>query len=130
MAISQFDERSILSGIATFAPAYSPGTPSLVINSARADFRVDVLVLTNNDTASVLATIWLQPAGSSIQIAQINVPAGAGSGTTPPVDVLDYLFGSTYHYLLLLANTQVQVSFGTAPGSGKQFAAYASGGAF
>ena len=105
MPLGQFDEKTPFLDSERFESTDTPGTYKQVFDvQAPAMLRIDMIQVFNSDTVSHTVVI---SGNNSDQLtyAAATVPAGAGYGTTPPVDLLGLaLPGTQFHYLIFWDN--------------------------
>lgn len=130
MALGQFNERVQTVETLSFPSTYTPGTATAFGTQATNDKQYDQLIATNTDAANHVVTLYDHTSGGNVIIATVTVPAGSGTGATPPVDLLASLFDSGHHYIQIAQNHQLYASMADAPAASTVVNIYASGGIF
>lgn len=83
MGLSVFDEVSVWEWDQNWSSAQSTNKTAL-FSGVTPTIRIDNWVATSTDTVDHLAEIWY----ANAWIDTITIPAGAGNGTVPPVDMI------------------------------------------
>lgn len=130
MPLGQFDERRILVGTDFLDDTFAAATYFSTFTATNGDLRIDQFQIANNDT--IPHTVWIAPlfGADSSRIAIIDVPAGAGSGSVPPVDALAFISPTAFHYFVLAQGQHLYWAVGEAINAGKQIVNYTTGGYF
>ncbi len=92
--------------------------------------RVDSVVLQNTDTIDHVVDIATGHASVTVGLCSVNVPAGAGTGTTPPVELFQALALNNVPCIYLNSAEVLRISLAVAMQAGKQLNVSASGGDF
>lgn len=130
MPLQQFDEREAFSGTTLFDDTYVVGIALTVWVTNAQTSRIDTLTAINNDTIDHnLWVDWTYQDGTHPGI-QLTIPAGAGYGGVPVVDVLEALFGAAFHYLCLAGGQSVACGLAETVNTGKSVVVIGNGGKF
>lgn len=126
-----YDEKSPITGSVTFI--LPEGTTMKGVGPANYDpWRVDAIAVSNTDSIDhVLDVGWFDnyTVGALSRLASVVVPAGAGDGTTPPLDVLAALAGPYINGIILAATLGIGFTLAVAMGSGATLTIWVQGGA-
>jgi hypothetical protein len=87
VGISTFDGQQSIIGSVILA-AGSGTTPGYIWNTTYQRARMDHIWITSTATGAHVLGIYYRAGSTNYRIAGINVPAGAGDGTVPSVDVV------------------------------------------
>lgn len=87
MSFTTFDERIAESYETFFDTAYVPGTSTVIINDGQAR-RFDAIYLGNADVVDHVVGLSISNGTIDLPCASIVVPAGAGVGGVPPIDIV------------------------------------------
>jgi hypothetical protein len=87
MGLTTYDESFPFLGVNVLNNA-SGTTPVAVVNAQPQKVRLDKMRATSTCAAPYVLGIFLRTSGVSYRIGGISIPAGAGDGTVPTVDVL------------------------------------------
>jgi len=129
MSLAQFDERTPFVSVQVFDSTYTPGNLINVVQAIPVPVRIDAITCMNNDGSSHVLRIYLQlPGILPSLIGMFTVPAGAGTGTTPPADALAQITTSDQKWVLLPAVSVMSISLDTAPSGNNVVTAYLRGG--
>lgn len=116
MGLGIYDEIIGMVQESTWGPANSTG----VVNATGLytfTYRIDNISAVSSDTIDHLVQVWL----ASGWICTINVPAGAGNGTVPTVDLMAAIKAATgMDHLLLMPSTRLQFATPVVMSTGKQ----------
>jgi len=128
MPLQQFDERILVSNGLTLDDTTTTATWHPILTSyPTGDWRADVLQATNTDTID--HNLLISPDnGSPFVAGQVLLPAGAGTGAVPPVDILAAILPAAYHYLLIPNADSIAVQLLEAISSGKMVHLFVMGG--
>lgn len=130
MPLQQFDERVV--NVTNFwfddtATPLLPGSMGLAIGP---DQRFDVIMAANNDTINHIVGFTFVANLTRGVIGSVTVPAGAGYGAVPPVDVLAAMLPTAQPFLLVESNGDRFCFVGETINTGKIVSLYLQGGFF
>jgi hypothetical protein len=129
MSLAQFDERTPYVRVLAFDSTYTPGTLIPVVQAMPVTVRIDAITCMNNDGSSHVLRMYLQLAGyPTTLIGMFTVPAGAGTGTTPPADALAQISTSDQKWVLLAPFEVMTISLDSAPSGSNIVTVYFRGG--
>jgi hypothetical protein len=87
VGFSIFDERVAIQPAATFESADGVINET-IIQGSRNGVRLDSLQATNSDAIDHELGFQLNASGYAVEMGTVNIPAGAGFGGVPPVDIM------------------------------------------
>lgn len=128
MPLQQFDERLALAVAVVMTSAYVAGTSTDLVPISPQTSRVDALQGINTDTVIHTGEILLNNGSTYVSIGGFSLPAGAGVGATPPVDLLAAILPSAMHYITFPGTYKLAVALDAAPAAGKTCTVVALGG--
>lgn len=130
MPLQQFDERIMDVLALALDSTYTPGSKQTIPTNNSYDERIDVLQAVNTDTVAHELSIWLDNAPTAHGIGSVTLPAGAGTGAIPAVDVFAALLPASFHYLYIQSGGAFYASVAEAISSGKNVYVWGLGGGF
>jgi hypothetical protein len=114
VALSIFDERTVILEAQDFAVGDSPSQRILVV-AKEYGARVDSLVIRNSDSIDHLVDIAYQIGGDNFVFMQITAPAGAGCGTVVLADALGNFWSGAIGGILLGPANELHVGVDAVP---------------
>jgi hypothetical protein len=124
MGLQSFDEVTPVFANATWTPGLGTGVNNFT-SSQNNVWRIDTFIATSTDTIDHLCQVWL----NSVLIDTINIPAGAGNGTVPPVNMMAKLLTDVgLDHIVLPITKTIQVGLTVGLQAGKVIYFFASGG--
>jgi hypothetical protein len=94
VSLQQFDERNPVQ-VGVGIVAANTTTDVAIISAAALDTRIDSVLATNTDTIPHVVGLRVGIGGGAYSLGTVSVPAGAGTGGAPTVDVLASGFPTT-----------------------------------
>jgi hypothetical protein len=113
MGLSQLEEVQPLQEQFRWTNASGTGTNNAA-NTAAGRYRIDGILVTNTDTIAHVIRYYYATGGQVRLIGSVNVPAGQGTGGTPPVDCLPALIGTSQWQMVLPVGDLILISFEVA----------------
>jgi hypothetical protein len=104
-----FDENYGFNAQAEITSGSGTGTINLIAN-VPTDVRIEQITATNSDSIDHVLDVLVNIGGSYKQLGSVNVPAAAGYGLTPNVDVLAAILKGNYTSMLLIAYNNMGVA--------------------
>ena len=129
MARQSFDISALYWETSQMDDAFSAGVFSNINNPAGSDRIILSMLLVSNDTIDHVIT-FSRSNDTSATIGSVLVPAGAGYGTVPPVDVLSVLCDAGRRQLWLDSQGTIYWAIDVVLSSSKVLNAYWEGGYF
>lgn len=130
MPLDQFSERVPVTFSAQWDHTITPTTAVQIGTTApKGDYRIDTWQISNLDTIDHTFQIIVNM-GVEDYVGALTVPAGAGSGTVPPIDVLAQLLPSVNHYLWVTGGDFPGAVLGEAINTGKFVYIFLLGGQY
>jgi hypothetical protein len=124
MGLQSFDEVTPIFFNATWTPGLGTGVNNFT-SSLNNVVRVDTFVATSTDTIDHLCAVWL----NSVLVDTINIPAGAGNGTVPAVNMMAKLLADIgLDHITLPITKTIQVGLLVGLQAGKVIYFFAAGG--
>jgi hypothetical protein len=124
MGLQSFDEVTPIFFSATWTPGLGTGVNNLSSSLANV-WRADAFTATSTDTIDHLCQVWL----NSVLIDTINIPAGAGNGAVPPVNMMAKLLADVgMDHIVLPVGKTIQVGLVVGLAAGKVIYFFTSGG--
>lgn len=123
MGNSSYDEKSILNGQRSFTDAYADQWYLVGGPNSYVPYRVDLLIASSTSIAAQVLDVAFGDAndtpGPLLRVASVIIPAGAGDGTIPVVDVLVGILPVLAGGLPLASNQVLFLHLQATPGSGE-----------
>lgn len=130
MPLQQFDERAIVWQSHQFTDVATPGAWVTTAGAVVGDYRLDTLQAVNDDTIDhIVGVDWINGNGTTLA-GSVTVPAGAGIGAVPPVDLLAAILPAGLHYMYLINSGNVGLAVMEAINTGKHVTITGQGGSF
>jgi len=130
MPYQQFDETRPYLVNNTFDHAASAGIPLALGWNTAGVSRLDAWAISSTDTIDHVIDVGVYTSGIIIQMATITIPAGAGQGTVPVVDVLAAIWGTALHYIMSAGNNDYAIQLDVVVSTGKLLEVTLMGGGF
>lgn len=95
--------------ITTFLVPASATTPQSFNSATYNQFRLDAIVASSTDSVDRKLALYIFDGLFSMLLGVVNVPAGAGNGTIPVVDVIAGLPAGIQGFIVQAVSTYLQV---------------------
>lgn len=118
MGIQQYDESAPLVGMAQIVNADGTGVVTLD-TSTTARRRYDSILVTSTAVADHKLTIWTYVGAFGNKLGVVNIPAGAGSGAVPGVEVIAGLALGNVGAIVLPPVTDLKAKLEVTLGAGE-----------
>ena len=128
MGTQQFNESYPVFAGLSLDSTYVANTQTAIGVQANYPSRWDTLQAANDDTITHTVTVYLFDNPTYFPLGEVDVPAGAGNGTTPTVDLIQPFLPTTMHGFAVPTYYQLAVSVGEAITAGKHIYFSATGG--
>ena len=109
MGLSQFDEQLAIVGVGIINAATGTGRIAAAPFQGR-QHRVDAVYCTNTDVIAHNVRLWLNRGGVFGLLGSENVPAGAGTGGSPSIDLIATCLPASQTGLVLDNTCELDVS--------------------
>ena len=120
MANQLFDIRTFHNYYMRFQDTYVAGTLNVYAGSATSVLELfQQFWAVSTDTVDQVLSLWLYDGTNSILLKSVTIPAGAGTGAVPAVDLLGALSNQTPPSFYLAPTFRIQASLAAAPSTGK-----------
>lgn len=130
MPLQEFDEQVPVNLICVFNDAWNPAIGFLFAFPIARTQRWDLVLGSNCDAVDhdVSVHVYDEQDAYRKPVGSVTIPAGAGYGAVPPVDVLGQLLAATGRGLVLANGHGLELFIDAAPGTGNVVSVWVQGG--
>jgi hypothetical protein len=129
MSFQTFDERIALMLSSSIAPADTTTVKSFWVADAQVR-RIDAMLLSSTDTSDRVVQVSVNLGGADQPLFEVTIPAGAGHGVVPAVEVLATVAFANLPGLILPASGVLRWNCTTTVTTAKALTGIVQGGIF